>query len=57
MQAHKEEWQRLCEQVAIEQDPTRFTALVNELNKRLEEKERRLDRLREPDRAVSKNAS
>lgn len=43
MQAHKEQWQQLCEQIAVEQDPTRFMALVDELNKLLEQKERRLD--------------
>jgi hypothetical protein len=57
MQAHKEKWQRLCEQIVVEQDPTRFTTLVNELNNLLEEKERRLAHQREPDRAVSKTAS
>jgi hypothetical protein len=53
MQAHKEEWQRLCEQIAIEQDPARFTNLVDDLNKLLEEKERRLDARREPDRKTA----
>jgi hypothetical protein len=57
MQAQKEQWQRLCEQIAVEQDPTRFITLVDELNKLLEEKERRLDKLREPDQAVSNTAS
>jgi hypothetical protein len=54
MQAHKEQWQRLCEQIAVEQDPTRFMNLVNELNKLLEEKERRLDQRRVPDGLFSK---
>jgi hypothetical protein len=57
MQAQKEKWQRLCEQIVVEQDPTRFTTLVNELNKLLEEKEQRLTQRREPDLAVSKTAS
>jgi len=48
MQAQKEQWQRLCEQIAVEQDPNRFTTLVHQLNSLLEEKERRLDRLRQP---------
>jgi hypothetical protein len=43
LQAHKKQWQRLCEQIALQQDPTRFTTLVHELNKLLEENERRLD--------------
>ena len=54
MQAHKERWKQLCEQIAVEQDAARFTALVNELNKLLEEKERRLDTRREPDGLVNK---
>jgi len=57
MQDHKKRWQRLCEQIANEQDPARFAALVDELNKLLEEKERRLDALRAPDRALSKAGS
>jgi hypothetical protein len=57
MQAHKEKWQWLCEQIAVEQDPTRLIALVDELNKLLEEKERRLDVRSEQDRAASKTAS
>ena len=57
MQAHKEKWQRLCEQIAVEQDPARFSTLVDELNRLLEEKERRLDQQREPDRANSRIAS
>ena len=54
MQAQKEKWQRLCEQIAVEQDATRFMNLVNELNKLLEEKERRLGQLRESDGIFSK---
>jgi hypothetical protein len=57
MQAHKEKWQRLCEQIAVEQDPTRFMNLVDELNKLLEEKERRLEQWRRPDSVVSKSPS
>ena len=53
MQAQRERWQWLCEQIAVERDPKRFMALVNELNKLLEEKERRLDQRREPDRMLS----
>lgn len=53
MQAHKERWRWLCEQIAVEQDPTRFTILVEELNKLLEEKGRRLNPHREPDRTAS----
>lgn len=46
MQAQHERWKRLCEQIAVEQDPARFTSLVDELNKLLEQKEQRLDSLR-----------
>jgi len=52
MQDHKEQWQRMCEQIAVEQDATRFAALVDELNKLLEQKERRLSSLREPRHAT-----
>ena len=38
----KERWQKLCEQAAIEQDPVKLLALVQEINFILEEKERRL---------------
>jgi hypothetical protein len=55
MEAKKEQWQRLCEQIAVEQDPTRFTALVDELNKLLDEKERRLSIQREPAKAFREN--
>lgn len=51
MQAHKEQWQRLCEQIVVEQDPTQLKTLVDELNKLLEEIERRPDSQCEPDRA------
>ncbi len=57
MQDHKERWQRLCEQIAIEQDPTLFMSLVDELNKLLEEKERRLNTYREPGRSASRGIS
>jgi hypothetical protein len=43
MQLQRERWKQLCEQIAVEQDPARFMALVDELNRLLEEKERRLD--------------
>ncbi len=42
----KEDWILLCEQVAIEQDPERMIVLVRELNRMLEEKEKRLERER-----------
>jgi hypothetical protein len=57
MEAQKERWQSLCEQILIEQDPTRFIALVDELNTLLEQKAQRIDqRGRVPNLVVS-NAS
>jgi hypothetical protein len=38
----KERWKELCERIAVEQDHERFVALIQELNKVLEEKELRL---------------
>ncbi len=38
-----ERWKQLCEQIGIEQDPARFTSLVEELITLLNEKERRLN--------------
>ena len=38
----RERWMRLCEQAAIEQDPEKLMQLVIEINRILEEKERRL---------------
>ena len=57
MQAHLERWQEVCEQIAVEQDPKRFMSLVDELNRLLEEKERRLDALNQSERASRKTAS
>ena len=42
----KEEWIQLCEKIAIEQDTDRMITLVRELNRMLEEKEKRLERER-----------
>ena len=38
----KEEWLRLCEQVAVEQDSQKLLALVEEINRMLNEKQQRL---------------
>jgi hypothetical protein len=38
----KEEWMRLCEQAAIEQDSEKLMGLVEEINRMLDEKEERL---------------
>ena len=38
----KQRWQDLCEQAAIEQDPERLMRLIEEINRLLEAKEKRL---------------
>jgi hypothetical protein len=38
----KERWLLLCEQAAVEEDPERLLELVKEINRILEEKEKRL---------------
>lgn len=48
---NKERWIQLSEQAAVEQDPHKLLALVNELNVLLEEKELRLAALRKADSA------
>jgi hypothetical protein len=40
----KEEWMQMCERAAIEQDSEKLMALINEINRMLEEKEERLKR-------------
>jgi len=57
MQAQKERWQHVCEQVAVEQDPARFQQLVDELNDLLEAKERRLDAPRRNDTQSANNSN
>jgi len=41
-----ERWQELCAQAATEQDPDRLLVLVQEINRLLEDKEKRLKTLR-----------
>lgn len=41
-----ERWRMLCEQAAIEQDPSRLLELIREINRLLEEKEQRLQEQR-----------
>ena len=38
----KEIWMQLCERAVIEQDPDKLMELIKEINRLLEEKERRL---------------
>ena len=42
MQEQRERWMKLCEQAATEQDPEKLMALIAEINRLLEAKERRL---------------
>jgi hypothetical protein len=44
----KEHWMELCQQAAVEQDPKRLMALVEEINRLLQEKEQRLKSSRGP---------
>ena len=39
-----EVWQKLCSQAATEQDPARLLELINEINRLLDEKEKRLQK-------------
>jgi hypothetical protein len=43
---NKELWKQLCEQAAIEQNPDRLMDLVNEINRLLDEKQERLNKVR-----------
>ena len=42
----KERWQQLCEQAAVEQDPEKLLKLIEEINRLLEDKQKRLERER-----------
>jgi hypothetical protein len=44
----KEQWHKLCERAAYEQDPDKLLELVSEINRLLEEKEQRLAIARKP---------
>jgi len=46
MQENSERWMELAEQATVEQDPDKLMALVLEINKLLEEKQKRLTELR-----------
>ena len=48
MQGDKVElWRKLCEQAAVEQDPDRLIKLTEEITRLLDEKEARLEALRQ----------
>jgi hypothetical protein len=44
----KEEWLKLCEQAAVEQDPERLLSLTREISRLLEEREKFLKNGRRP---------
>ncbi|MGA2813586.1 MAG: hypothetical protein ABSG16_19460 [Candidatus Acidiferrum sp.] len=46
MQEKEERWLELCRLAAVEQDPDKLHALIIEINRLLEEKEKRLDAAR-----------
>jgi len=46
MQNNEERWKELCKQASIEQDPTKLSELVIEINRLLKEKADRLKALR-----------
>ena len=59
MAPQKRDWRKLCEAAAKEQDPDKLMALVIELNKALEERDRGHDDIvsRESDEETSHNDS
>jgi hypothetical protein len=44
---NKEEWLKLCEQAAVEQDPDRLLALCRRISTLLEEREKALKRVQQ----------
>jgi hypothetical protein len=42
----KEQWKELCNQASVEQDPKKLMALVTEITRLLEEKQKRLNSMR-----------
>jgi hypothetical protein len=47
----RERWMHLCEEAALEQDPEKLMELVREINRLLEEKEKRLlEKSKTPDK-------
>ena len=44
---NREKWEILCKMAADEKDPERLMKLVQQINKLLEEKERRLEAMRQ----------
>jgi hypothetical protein len=48
-----EQWQRLCEQAALEQDHDKLLKLIEQINRLLEQKEQRLREARKTDKESS----
>jgi hypothetical protein len=42
---NKERWKELCRQASVEQDPKKLHELIAEINRLLEGKQQRLDRI------------
>ena len=53
----KERWLELCEHATIEQDPEKLYALIQEINRLLEEKRIRLNHVRMAERNPTANPS
>jgi hypothetical protein len=56
-EGQKEEWIRLCEQAAYEENPEKLMALVREINRLLDEKNQRLQRTAMPGDAQVKGSA
>jgi hypothetical protein len=54
VQDKEERWIELCKQAAVEQDSEKLVALIQEINRLLEEKQARLERLRKSDAKEAK---
>ena len=48
----KEKWQVLCEEISVEYDSERLTALIEELNQVLKAREQRAHTKKNSDRAI-----
>ncbi len=56
MKGHEEEWQSLCKQAAVEQDPAKLLHLVERINQLLEAKNRRLQERNDQSFEVKRSA-
>ena len=46
METVKEQWEQLCELARVEQDPARFLKLIEEIDRLLDQKQKRLEQQR-----------